>query len=734
MITYFYRFIFIAFAISISLLTSVAQQTGDSEIDKLTAQCQEYFSTRKGIHLAEELSSLARKKGIHQRIFSGYKLKAGSMLNIGLYQQLIEFSDSLIKADIEHQDFETYILLLEYQSHSYLSLRQYRTALQIATDLYDDSSDYEKYSIIDNGDGTYTMEPQLFKRYEALSCMLRIYNAMQKYEEALHICTEALEITDKWSNELAAEHNDILRSIADISSSLTDPQEHIKWLHLCASKMTPPTDNSSISYTNETYNINLGVYEYSMMRYYLNINDLKNAYIYYNLVTQRFINNDNYYAIYTKLAAKAYYFYHSNQPKLAIAYADSTMKLTNDFKNQELLLLRLKASLEAHDYENSYEQLLNIINLKDSTHEAQMTSAINEQSVLMNVERLQRETARSEAQRIKVVYASILIVILISITFVILIYKQRQRRIEEQHKIIAEQNARLETEVRLKTQELADKNETITAHNRDLAIKNEIITKTNREMTDSMNYARLIQNSMLPELKQIMNSHVRGVFTIFHPYKIVSGDFYWAKAIDNKVAIVCADCTGHGVPGALLAMVGSTLLNDICANSIPSPGEILTILDRQFKDIIGQNNELKDGMDVALVIYDSATHKMQFSSARRQIYVATLDDVIEYNGTKRSIGDRDEKCQTLPFETTEIQLSAGNSVYLCSDGIIDQFGGQEINGPSGKRLKRSGLKRMISAISSMNMEAQGKEMERMIEHWKGTCVQVDDISLVAFQV
>lgn len=185
-----------------------------------------------------------------------------------------------------------------------------------------------------------------------------------------------------------------------------------------------------------------------------------------------------------------------------------------------------------------------------------------------------------------------------------------------------------------------------------------------------------------------------------------------------------------------MSMIGTTLLNEICArNKDLTPGEMLEVLDGQLINVLRQksNAEVQDGMDIAMMRYDSDTNKLQVAGARRPIYYMRDGKLEEIKGTKRSIGDSDERARQLTFETTTIEVHKGDTLYMCSDGIADQFGGQNETFPEGKRMKSTGLKKMIEEVSAFNMSEQSDKLNELYEKWKGTCYQVDDVSLVAIK-
>jgi ligand-binding sensor domain-containing protein/serine phosphatase RsbU (regulator of sigma subunit) len=253
----------------------------------------------------------------------------------------------------------------------------------------------------------------------------------------------------------------------------------------------------------------------------------------------------------------------------------------------------------------------------------------------------------------------------------------------------------------------------------------------NIEITDSINYAKRIQTSILPDINKLKDTF-KDAFILFHPRDIVSGDFYWFdKLDDDKFIIVCADSTGHGVPGAFMSMIGSTLLQDIVTRKrITRPSEILSLLDKQIFSTLNQNVELgvsNDGMDMVVCEFSISTRHIRFASAMRPVILVLDGESYYIKGNRSSVGG--ESVIEKFFDDQEYYLKEGDTVYLFSDGLPDQFGG-----PDGKKLKIARLKKMIEQISRLPMDEQKEAMSKFYFDWKGTYDQVDDVLLMGVKV
>jgi serine phosphatase RsbU (regulator of sigma subunit) len=253
----------------------------------------------------------------------------------------------------------------------------------------------------------------------------------------------------------------------------------------------------------------------------------------------------------------------------------------------------------------------------------------------------------------------------------------------------------------------------------------------NIEITDSINYAKRIQSSILPDVNKLRETF-KDAFIIFHPRDIVSGDFYWFDRIDDeRFVIVCADSTGHGVPGAFMSMIGSTLLQDIVTRKgITRPSEVLTLLDKQIFSTLNQNIDVgvsNDGMDMVVCEFNVKTRHIRFASAMRPVIIVIDGEPYYIRGNRCSVGG--ESVIEKYFDDQEYYLAKDDTIYLFSDGLPDQFGG-----PDGKKMKIARLKKLIEEVSRLPMSEQKEIISNFFFDWKGDYEQVDDILLMGIKV
>tara|TARA_R110002049_G_scaffold227347_7_gene399515 strand:- start:1137 stop:2855 length:1719 start_codon:yes stop_codon:yes gene_type:complete len=261
----------------------------------------------------------------------------------------------------------------------------------------------------------------------------------------------------------------------------------------------------------------------------------------------------------------------------------------------------------------------------------------------------------------------------------------------------------------------------------------EIVEIQNLEIKKSIQYAKRIQSSILPSVNYIKQA-IPDSFVQYQPKDIVSGDFYWYTKIGNKVVIAAVDCTGHGVPGAFMSIIGYTALNYIVNDKrILEPSVILKELDKQVKISINQqgaNTENSyDGMELGICVIDYEQAKLEFSGANRPMYLQNESGLQKIITSKSSIGGDAKLGGVKEFSTFRTKFSKGDSFYLLSDGYVDQFGG-----PRGKKFMSKNITRLIEEINDLPMREQGKLFEKNINEWRGQEDQVDDILVIGVRL
>jgi len=397
-----------------------------------------------------------------------------------------------------------------------------------------------------------------------------------------------------------------------------------------------------------------------------------------------------------------------------------------NFRKTEMEAYKLYSELDTTigDYNNAYKKLVYYINLKDTLLNEESAKVIEDLNKKYQTEKKEQEIKLQKAENAKkdlenkkqklLIYGFGVVIILI-IAFAIFVFRQYREK--------------------KKANDL-------------LAAKNDLITKQKEEITDSIFYARRIQTAILPPGDYI-DKILIDRFILFKPRDIVSGDFYWIKKDDktNIVYATAADCTGHGVPGAFLSMLGVSFLNEIInRHDITHTGEVLDALrESVIKSLhqTGREGEAKDGMDISFIAYDVTNLRLEFSGANNPLYIIREKDkpaleadktisnhthtLYEIKSDKMPIGIYGANVKD--FRTVDINLEKGDAIYLFSDGYADQFGG-----PKGKKFKYKPYKQLLLDITSKPMEEQREILETEHNNWKGDHEQVDDIIVIGIRV
>ncbi len=258
--------------------------------------------------------------------------------------------------------------------------------------------------------------------------------------------------------------------------------------------------------------------------------------------------------------------------------------------------------------------------------------------------------------------------------------------------------------------------------------KNIELDEINKDITASIRYAKRIQDAILPP-DEFVKKFLPKTFVLFKPKDIVSGDFYWLDDKKDQVLFAAVDCTGHGVPGAFMSIVGHSKLDQIVGEQgLTKPSDILNELNKNVSATLRQSviedNAVKDGMDIALCSFNRKTNVMEYAGAYNPMWLIRKGELIEYKADKFPIGNL-KVGENKKFTNHSIPLQEGDTLYIFSDGFADQFGG-----PNGKKLKYSTFKQILLDNQHLSMEEQGALLEKTIEGWRGTLEQVDDILVI----
>lgn len=293
--------------------------------------------------------------------------------------------------------------------------------------------------------------------------------------------------------------------------------------------------------------------------------------------------------------------------------------------------------------------------------------------------------------------------------------------LQEKNQLQIYQNELLEQKVNSRTAQISEQ-------------KNQL-EQTNREIIDSINYAKRIQTALIPSQTEF-KSNFKDSFVFWSPKDIVSGDFYWSSKVqttidqgenESLIAFCVGDCTGHGVPGALLSVLGLKILNLSLSNpAINSPAEALNFLDAEIIKTFQNEESLKDGMDISFCALNKTTRKLYFSGAKNGLIIVRNGELIEIKADRFSIG---EKLPQESFTQNTVDLEINDMIYLFSDGFADQFGG-----PNNKKFKIGTLRKLLISIANQPCEEQQTEIVKTYKNWKSDHEQTDDVCILGVRI
>jgi serine phosphatase RsbU (regulator of sigma subunit)/DNA-binding response OmpR family regulator len=279
---------------------------------------------------------------------------------------------------------------------------------------------------------------------------------------------------------------------------------------------------------------------------------------------------------------------------------------------------------------------------------------------------------------------------------------------------------------------LEDKNQEVQREKEKVEAVKETLEERNKDIMDSIRYAKRLQRTILPD-RSILQSQFPDSFVYYRPKEIIGGDFYWYAERLHKFLIAAVDCTGHGVPGAFMSIISGNLLNQLMGDyAMQAPHNLLYKLNESIRKALRQDqedSETNDGMDLALCSIDTEEQTIQFANAHRPLYLVFEGQLTEYKGSRYSIGGQIQTEEEEMFTTQLIQYERGTMLYLFSDGIVDQFGGENEQRFTTRRLKEA-----LTQISPLSGPDQQNELERILDEWRGPAEQTDDILVVGVRL
>ncbi len=440
----------------------------------------------------------------------------------------------------------------------------------------------------------------------------------------------------------------------------------------------------------------------------------------------------------------------TEQYKSAIKNAKKALTIGNEINLlpicKEAYLHLSNAYRGLGQYKNALDNIYNYIEVKDSLFnetkmkeieslEAKYQNQKKEQQILnqkneLAIQKAENLAKENQLKQEKTIRYSIIIGLILVVILVLIVYRSFRQK-KKANAILEAQKIEIEE----KNEELNQLIEEVTAQRDQIEIQKHKVEEINFEVSQSIDYAKRIQNSILPD-GQIIKKHFSDHFILFMPRDVVSGDFYWLAEVEENTIIAVADCTGHGVPGAFMSMLGISFLREIVIKEyITHPGVILRKLRKEVINALKQESETKnntsemkvqDGMDMVIVSINNKTKMMQFAGANNPLYMIRDGEFTEIKGDKMPISIYYKMDK---FKTHDIQLAEGDQLYMFSDGYADQFGGEK-----GKKFKYKPFKKLLTDNAGKKMSEQKQILVDTFEKWKGDIDQIDDIVILGIKI
>lgn len=567
-----------------------------------------------------------------------------------------------------------------------------------------------------------------------------IYELQLNYDQAIKYYFKSLKIREKTNNDkgIALVYN----NIGLVYQAKSDYKNALFYLKKSLEMKKKHKDKRGIAYTQN----NIGTLYFAQKQY-------NKALEYYNksLKTKQEIGDKkgvaesckNIGVYYSKLGnyEKAIQFLKKS---LVLAKKMKALSIIRDVANSLSNIYSIQKNYkQAYEYHFLFKQSADSLHNKENTEQITklgMQYSFDKKQKIQELEQQKKDVIKEaeirKQKEIKNYLFAVLILVLLFLFTMIRSYRIKKK----DNRLLEQQNLEIrfqKEEIQKQAEDLTKANKEITIRNKEITYQKEEIEKKSNDILASINYAQKIQQAMLPPY-DLFNDIFPNNFVLFRPRDIVSGDYYWATRRNNRTFIAAADCTGHGVPGAFMSMLGISFLNEIVnkrdGQSIKA-GEILTALRHKVKKSLhqtGKANEAKDGMDIALCIIDTENMNLQYSGAYNPLILirskSDEKEMIQVKADRMPIGIHLKEKPT--FTNHEIDIEKGDVFYLFSDGFIDQFGGKD-----GRKFMSRNFKNTLVELADKPMKQQKEILDDIFDNWKGEKYnQLDDVLVLGVRI
>jgi len=593
---------------------------------------------------------------------------------------------------------------------------------------YEKALEYYKKSLIH-----YRQTGDQFSESNAMNFIGGVYWQSGEYRKALDYYKHSYNLRSQVGDKkyIARAHTNlalVYRSLKEQDSALVEYQNALGIYKEIGDQKNAAASINSIGSLYRTFGQNQMAMQYYNMALDLrkNIGDLNGeAYSSINIGS-------------TYLTQKSY--------DIALSYFKRAFSIAQQLKNINLEKDALKYLARVYsalgDYKEAYKNFTAYSRIKDEILSGESIKRIADMQIRYETEKKGRELQEKSNEVIQqkeknrrqliLIYFGVVLLIIISVSTLFII--RQNRRVKKTNVLLA-----------IKNQEILQQKEEISAQRdaieeqkneiekqRDIAEKQrDQIASQNNKITDSIEYASRIQSAVLPP-ESVIKEIVPSYFIMYRPRDIVSGDFYFVRKAKNKTVVAAVDSTGHGVPGAFMSMLGTSLLTEIVSNEqFENAADILEKLRENVKSALhqtgGDDDKTSDGMDCALCVIDYENNVLDFAGANNPLVIIRNEELIEHNGDRMPIGVHLIKEE--PFTNNRIALQSNDMLYMYSDGYYDQFGGEK-----GRKLFMRNFKGYLMDVHKFPVQEQKQKLEQFFDAWKGKQRQIDDVIVVGLKI
>lgn len=643
-------------------------------------------------------------------------------------------------ADIYYEQ-KVYYLAMEAYFQAYTIFKELEMKKEIGYALINIGDTYYIQNVDDVSLGYYNQADSVFKEINnqagiamALNKIGRVNIRLYQYDTALEQFKKSLKIGQQLKNiELIAQSNSYF------GQAYIQLEEYDKAANYFKAAL--------LKYKLNRDQLSVGKTYFALGDVYYKMNNVEQAFINFNkaMIIFKEIDVQQYISsTYNKLAS---IHFSENDYNKAIESAKMALSIANDYfllaqKTEAYFLLseiaaKQKKASEAYDYHKAYSRV------KDSLFEERKQEQFSELQVSLATKEKEKEIAvkEQEIRRQRVENYALFAIIGLFLVFAIY-YFYNNRKIKRVNALLTVQNE----EINQQKEEIENQKESLIVANKEIVFQKNEIENKNLKITSSINYASRIQRAMLSKIN-ILKDNFNDSFVFFKPKEAVSGDFFWfsevkiskppslfRKSSDSKditkIVIAAVDCTGHGVPGAFMSMLGDSYLNQIVnLQKIVQPDKILYQLHKIIRSALQQDKtENNDGMDVALCVIDKNARTLEFSGAKNPLIYIQNNKINRINGDLMSIGGLQKEKDRL-FKKHTLDISVPTKFFIYSDGFQDQFGGKY-----GRKFMAKPFRELLFKNSDKPFDEQHQLLKEVLKNWMGNYNQMDDITIIGVDI